>query len=155
MHQPMSDFSKQTEDCAVALRAALADTFAFYFKAHAFHWNVKGSDFPQLHEFFGDIYADVHGAVDDLAERLRTLDEPAPISVTELMQPSSIDDAENGSAASMVLALYGDNQVLIASLTDACTAAMKAGKAGLANFLQDRIDKHAKWGWMLKATANL
>ena len=53
----------------------------------------------------------------------------------------------------MIAELISTNEDVIASLNDACAAAIKAGKAGLANFLQDPIDTHEKNGWMLKATA--
>lgn len=150
MHQPLEDVRKA--EVTNTLRSALTATFNFYFCAHSYHWNVVGPDFSQLHELFGDIYADAHQAVDDLAERLRTLDEMAPRSLKELSGASDVDaSAEN--AAEMIDELENENALLIAALNDACTAAVKAGKAGLSNFLQDRIDKHAKWGWMLRATA--
>ena len=33
------------------MKVALASTFAFYLKAHNFHWNVEGPNFPQYHSF--------------------------------------------------------------------------------------------------------
>ncbi len=36
-------------------KECLANTFVMYMKAHGYHWNVIGSDFPQLHGFFGDL----------------------------------------------------------------------------------------------------
>ena len=44
---------------ADAVTKVLADSFLFYFKAHSFHWNVVGNDFPEYHEFFGKIYEGV------------------------------------------------------------------------------------------------
>ena len=35
------------------MKKVLADTFALYLKAHNYHWNVEGPNFPQYHEFFG------------------------------------------------------------------------------------------------------
>lgn len=141
-------------DLSQALREALADTFAFYFKAHAFHWNVTGPNFPELHGLFGSIYEDAHDAVDDLAEHIRTLGELAPASLDEIVSGSSIEDSSASLPASaMVAALRDDNELVVAALNVACAEAIKAGKAGLSNFLQDRIDKHAKWGWMLTATS--
>jgi DNA-binding ferritin-like protein len=29
-----------------------------------FHWNVEGSDFAQLHEFFGNVYQEVFDSVE-------------------------------------------------------------------------------------------
>lgn len=136
-----------------AMQLALAESFAFYGKAHVFHWNVTGTIFPSFHRLFGDIYEDVHDAIDAIAEHIRTLDEMAPASLTELLGPATIEDAPATiTADGMVRALIADNETVLVALNSACTEAVKAGKAGLANFLQDRIDAHAKWGWMLRAT---
>ena len=34
-----------------ALKIAFATEYAFYLKAHYFHWNVEGADFYQYHKF--------------------------------------------------------------------------------------------------------
>jgi DNA-binding ferritin-like protein len=51
----------------------------------------------------------------------------------------------------MMSKLLIDNQRVIADLTIAFRAAEAAGKVGIANFLQDRIDIHEKHGWMLRS----
>ncbi len=38
------------------LRTILGTKFALYFKAHSYHWNVEGPDFPEYHGFLGDFY---------------------------------------------------------------------------------------------------
>jgi DNA-binding ferritin-like protein len=35
------------------LNICFATLFSLYLKTHRFHWLVKGTDFPQLHELFG------------------------------------------------------------------------------------------------------
>lgn len=137
---------------ADALEKAMADTFAFYFMAHSCHWNVTGELFAALHTFFGDIYDDAHGAVDALAERIRTLDIPAPIDLAELLSLSKIGPAPKGDCQAMVKALVDANEQVIMGLGAAYHAANKESEVGLSNFLQDRIDTHAKWHWMLKAS---
>ena len=62
-------------------RTALADTFFMYQKAHSYHWNVEGNLFPMLHEFFGNLYEEIYGAVDPMAEQIRSLNEYAPRDV--------------------------------------------------------------------------
>lgn len=143
----------QSEGLAEELCDALADTFAFYFKAHAFHWNVTGPTFSQLHQLFGDIYADAHDAVDSIAEHIRTLDDPAPMNLRELLDESDIKEAKAVSASAMVKELLADNATVIKGLGQAYFAAEKEHEIGISNFLQDRIDRHAKWHWMLRATA--
>jgi starvation-inducible DNA-binding protein len=55
------------------LNARLADTFDLYSQLKQAHWNVKGSDFVQLHELYDAIAAIVIDAVDDVAERATAL----------------------------------------------------------------------------------
>lgn len=137
-----------------AMQAALGETWAFYFKAHSFHWNVRGPLFSQLHEFFGDIYEDAHGAVDGLAERIRAMDKLAPASLDEIAGPAMIEFTAAPDAAGMVLQLVQANGAVIAALQTANTLALSNGQQGLGNYLQERLDRHAKWGWMLAATAS-
>jgi starvation-inducible DNA-binding protein len=135
-----------------ALKKAQATSFAFYLKAHNYHWNVEGSNFSEYHAFLGDLYAEVWGAVDAIAEHCRTLDAYVPGSFSRFQQLSSIDDELSVPAARpMMSKLLLDNQRVIADLTVAYRAAETAGKVGIANFLQDRIDIHEKHGWMLRS----
>ena len=72
------------------LKTYLASTFAYYLKAHYFHWNVEGPDFGELHEFFSNIYEDAFGAVDPIAEYIRTTEEYAPGSFERYQELSMI-----------------------------------------------------------------
>jgi starvation-inducible DNA-binding protein len=138
-----------------ALKKVLANTFVMYFKTHTYHWNVEGMFFPQLHEFFGNLYEELYGAVDPIAEHIRAMDSYAPLSLVELKSLSTVMETLAGvpDAKSMVNNLIVDNNTVIISLMQAYQEADKASELGLANFLQDRIDIHQKHGWMLKATA--
>lgn len=134
------------------MKVCLASTFAFYLKAHNFHWNVEGPNFPQYHSFFEGIYSDAWGAVDGIAEHLRTLKAYAPGSFARYKDLSIVEDELNiPNAMSMVAKLEADNQKIIDQLFKTQMAAEKANKTGLANFLQDRIDIHEKNGWMLRS----
>jgi starvation-inducible DNA-binding protein len=142
------------DDLTQQMKVALASTFAFYLKAHNFHWNVEGPGFPQYHALFGDIYTEVWGAVDAIAEHIRTLDSYAPGSLRRFSQLSVIQDQVNiPDARGMLSELQTDNVELITELDKAFRLAEKAGKSGIANFFQDRIDIHEKHGWMLRASS--
>jgi starvation-inducible DNA-binding protein len=140
------------EQLVEALKKAQATSFAFYLKTHNYHWNVEGSNFAEYHEFLGDLYAEVFGAVDAIAEHCRTLDAYVPGSFSRFQELSSIEDELSVPKGIVMLSRLGaDNQRVIADLTLAYTAAEAAGKIGIANFLQDRIDIHEKHGWMLRS----
>jgi len=135
-----------------ALKKAQATTFALYLKAHNFHWNVEGPDFAQYHSFLGDFYEEVFGAVDTIAELIRTLDAYAPGSFSRFQQLSTIEDELSVPKGIVMIArLYADNQRVIATLNDAYRMAESAGKLGISNALQDRITVHEKHGWMLRS----
>ena len=135
------------------MKVALASTFAFYLKAHNFHWNVEGANFPQYHSFFEGIYTDAWGAVDGIAEHLRTLGAYAPGSFVRYSDLSVVKDETNiPPALSMVTKLHEDNMKVIEELKKAQALAVKNKCDGLQNYLQERIDIHFKHDWMLKAT---
>ena len=135
------------------MKKVLADTFALYLKAHNYHWNVEGSNFPQYHEFFGNLYEELHGAVDPIAEEIRSLDAYAPGSFTRFMEITEIEDEVTVPAGvEMARRLMTDNERVLATLNMAFKLANTMDKQGLADFLAGRIDVHNKHGWMLRST---
>jgi len=135
------------------LKNVLADSFTFYLKTHYFHWNVEGENFPQYHSLFDTIYNEVWEAVDAIAEHIRTLDEYAPGSYNRFGDLASINTIETiPDAKAMIKALLSDNEKVMATIKDAIKEAGAADNRGIENFLQDRLDIHAKHGWMLRAT---
>lgn len=143
-----------------ALKEALGNVYVMYLRAHAAHWNVEGPLFASLHDFFGDIYTDVFGSADTIAEGLRQHDAYAPFNLSHIVKLSNIADAtflfEGGAAPSpLIQDLYTVNEAVRASLGKAQRAAEVAGDLGLANFFQDRLAMHQKWMWQLKAHMGL
>jgi starvation-inducible DNA-binding protein len=135
------------------MKKVLADTFAFYLKAHYFHWNVQHSDFFMYHQFFETIYKEVYDAVDSIAEEIRALGGFAPGSFTRYMQLSSITDQTGlPSAEEMVSELYNDNNTVIGTLLETYKQAEHSNEIGLTNFLQDRFNAHKKHSWMLRSS---
>ncbi|MFA6267659.1 MAG: ferritin-like domain-containing protein, partial [Pseudolabrys sp.] len=83
---------------------------------------------------------------------IRTLGVKAPTSVISLARMSSVENPPAAGCEAMVKALVVANEVVIGSLSKAFATANSAREVGLSNFLQDRLDRHAKWHWMLTAT---
>ena len=134
------------------MRKVLADTFAMYLKAHNYHWNVEGSNFPQYHEFFGNLYGELHGAVDPIAEEIRSLDAYAPGSFSRFLELTDIEDEMSiPSGVEMARRLMADNEKVIATLNIAFKLADELDQQGLADFIAGRIDAHKKHGWMLRS----
>jgi starvation-inducible DNA-binding protein len=135
------------------LKRVQADTFAMANKAQYYHWNVEGADFPQYHDFFGEIYAELYAAVDGLAEHVRQLDAYAPGAPRMLAELTKVaDDTTVPDSIEMVKRLLTDNDTVLEGLLLCYMSAEENKELGLANFLQDRIEAHTKHRWMLKAT---
>lgn len=135
------------------LKRVQADTFAMANKAQYYHWNVEGSNFPQYHDFFGELYAELYAAVDKLAEHVRQLDAYAPAAHRMLMELTKIQDDNTVPAdVEMFRRLLTDNDTVLEGLLLCYMTAEENKELALANFLQDRIEAHTKHRWMLKVT---
>jgi starvation-inducible DNA-binding protein len=134
------------------MKKVLADTFAMYLKSHNYHWNVEGSNFPQYHEFFGNLYEELHGAVDPIAEQIRALDAYAPGSFSRFMELTDIQDELNVPLGTdMARKLLSDNQLVLNTLNMTFKLAEQFDQQGLMDFLAGRIDTHNKHAWMLRS----
>ena len=142
------------EELIIATRLALGNTFAMYFKTQSYHWNVEGIMFSQYHDFFGDLYGDLYGAVDPLAEELRALDAYAPISVMDMYKYKTIEENAYNIVLirDMLSSLERDNEELITTMNKVFDLASVQKQQGLANFAADRLDKHTKHGWQIRAS---
>jgi len=135
------------------LKEILSTTYAYKIKAQNFHWNVEGSNFPQYHELFGDIYSDSDSAIDPLAEYIRTLDVYAPGSLKRFSELSKIEDQLKIPKAELMLKeLLKDTETLLGIINDAFDIATTDREHGIANFLADRLTAHGKYRWQLSAT---
>ncbi len=137
---------------AKGLSHLLADTYTLYLQTHNFHWNVTGPQFRELHLMFEEHYTELAVAVDDIAERIRTLDVPAPGTYKEFVRLSSIKEVEGvpeGSA--MVDILTASHESVVKS----CRKVLKLAQAGddesTAALASDRMRVHEKTAWMLRA----
>lgn len=136
----------------IEARTALADTFFMYQKAHSYHWNVEGINFPQLHTFFGDLYTELFGAVDPFAEQIRAQNEYAPRSVEEMYEDKTVDCKNQATnAREMVSDLLQTNEQVIISLNILFKKLESHGEQGFMDFVASRLDIHKKHGWMLRS----
>ena len=142
------------EEITNPLKVAFADTYALYLKAQNYHWNVEGPMFPMYHDFFGNIYEEVGGAIDRFAEEIRAQKSYVPASFGRFKELSTIEDESliQLLPTTMVTNLFEDNNRVLASLQLARNVADEYKQNGLVNFLEERLDQHNKHAWMLRAS---
>jgi starvation-inducible DNA-binding protein len=144
----MSDSEKVVE----ALSGLLADSYTLYLKTHNYHWNVTGPMFTTLHTLFETEYTDLALAVDDIAERIRSLGARAPGSFSEFAKLAAVKEASGSpSATEMLEDLVADQAAVVASARGVVEAAEAVGDQASADLGTRRIDVHEKNAWMLRS----
>ena len=143
---------------AVSLGYCLGTTFAFYTKAHGFHWNVKGQDFSQYHKLFAKIYEDAQGAVDPIAESILKLGYDSPSTLSSISSFSKIESMNNDSIDDPMLMsadLLEANNILNECVLESFRLASEANEQGICDLLASRDDMHKKWAWQLRAITGM
>jgi starvation-inducible DNA-binding protein len=146
--------SNHSEELAECLAEVLSDVTVMYHVTQGYHWNVKGKDFSQFHDFFEEIYEDVSGSVDPLAENILKIGFDSPFSIQDFASRTScnMEPVRSGDPIRMVSSLMEINGKVIACLSKAFHCAEKCDEQGVADFLAGRLDMHKKWHWQLTAT---
>ena len=143
---------QDNEDLIYQLKVALATAFTFYMKAHNYHINVECRNFSEVHEFFGEIYEEVHGYTDAIAEEIRTLDSYSPFSYSRFLELTQIAEETTVPPVEIMFQnLCSDNEIFLTTLYTARKAADDIGNYGITNHLEDMITATQKRHWMLKA----
>lgn len=140
------------EEIAGSLKALLADSYTLYLQTHNFHWNVTGPRFRDLHLMFEEHYTELAVAVDDIAERIRTLDVAAPGTYKEFARLSSIEEVDGvPSAEDMVDTLTLGHEQVVKTCRTALKVAQQGDDESTAALVSDRMRIHEKTAWMLRA----
>jgi starvation-inducible DNA-binding protein len=137
---------------AEGLERLLADSYTLYLQTHNFHWNVTGPQFRELHLMFEEQYTELATAVDEIAERIRTLGEVAPGTYKAFARLSSIPEVDGVPEASeMVKILNRGHEQVVKTCREALGPAQEAGDESSAALISDRMRIHEKTAWMLRA----
>ena len=138
-------------EIAAALKQLLADTYTLYLQTHNFHWNVTGPQFRELHLMFEEHYTALAIAVDDIAERIRSLDVFAPATYKEFAQLSTIKEVDGiPASAEMVDILTNGHEKVIQSCRKVLKVSQPADDESTTALASDRMRFHEKTAWMLR-----
>lgn len=131
----------------------LAANYVLYVKTQHFHWNVTGPLFRSHHLMFEDQYKAMQLEIDDVAERIRTLNYPVPASMQEFVKRSNIEDsAEIPVAEEMVRILKDSHETIIADAKALIPVLEDAGDDATVDMVVEFIETHEKMLWMLNSS---
>ena len=143
---------KDRQEIAQGLSRLLADSYTLYLKTHNYHWNVKGPLFNTLHQMFEEQYTELAVAIDDIAERIRALGEPAPGSYQAYSELTEIEEeVGEPSAEEMMLRLLKGQETVARTARSVIGAAEAANDEPTADLLTQRMQVHEKNAWMLRS----
>ena len=128
----------------------IANYQVHFHRLQAFHWNIKGRDFFELHEQFENMYRRAFVNIDEIAERIRVFNY-TPIStlrgyldVTELTE---VDKPIKGDR--MVRIILEDYETLLSYMIDVVNLATESGDVGSIDLMNSIIKQMEKDHWML------
>lgn len=143
-----------TQSIVNALTRVLGNSYVLYVKTHSYHWNVTGPHFHTLHTLFEEQYRQIWESLDDIAERIRSLDSYAPVSSRVMAEASGIEEADNDvpSAQVMLQNLVDDHTTWLKDAETALDEASDAGDTATEDLLSGLFSAHEKMRWMLKSS---
>lgn len=143
---------QKSQELAVLLNDLLANYQVFYQNMRGFHWNVKGNKFFELHLKFEELYNDAVLKIDEIAERILTL-QGVPLHTFEAyLKQSSIKSVEKDKVdGNIILTVIENFSVLISKERAILSIAAEAGDEGTVSQMSDYITQTEKTVWMLNA----
>ncbi len=144
--------SSHRKAIAEGLSRLLADSYVLFLKTHNYHWNVTGPMFPALHTMFEEQYTELFTAVDDIAERIRSLGEFAPGSFSAFEKLTQIKEEEGQpDAQAMIRNLVLGQEAVVKTAREIIKIADEANDEPTLDLLTQRMQIHEKNAWMLRS----
>lgn len=135
-----------------SLNALLADYQLFYQNLRGLHWNIRGKDFFELHLKFEEFYNDAVLKIDEIAERILTLDAEPLHTFSDYLKHSDIREekaVKNGKKGVQIV--VNNLSVLILKERAILSLAADAEDEGTVSLMSDYIAQTEKTLWMLNA----
>jgi len=134
------------------LSDAQSSLFVLFHKTWAFHWNVVGEDFTQLHQLFGGQYETMFEEIDRLSEHMRYLNIKPLSSLSRMLEVTQIKEAASSTGAREMLQELLDNNIKFCELMQEISEESETQKQyATANLVQDLMESHGKFVWQLRS----
>ncbi|WP_372474798.1 Dps family protein [Capnocytophaga sp. ARDL2] len=139
----------------LALNQLLANYQVHYQNLRSLHWNIKGENFFELHVKYEEWYNRTLEIIDELAERLLTLDlQPLSnfssyLATSEIKENDIITDGKTGMQY-----IFEAQQILLKQERLIMGLADEKEDEGTNALMSDLIREKEKENWMLRAWLN-
>ena len=137
---------------AKELNILLADYQLFYQNLRGLHWNIQGREFFELHLKFEELYDDAVIKVDEIAERILTLEVEPLHTFSDYLQISEIKEEKGISNGLEGIKIIVSNfSTLILKEREILKIAGEAEDEGTVSLISDYISQTEKTLWMLNS----
>ncbi len=148
--------SKETQVISDDILAPLlADEFLLYLKTRNAHWNVEGKDFHTVHVYFEQLYTELEGVVDEVAERIRKLGHYAPATMKDYLELTHLTEEgfDKNDSLTYIRELLADHESIIMYLRESIDKIDEKFEYdyGTSDFLTTLMEKHETTAWMLRS----
>ena len=134
------------------LNQLLANYQVFYQNLRGLHWNIKGKEFFELHLKFEELYNDAVVKVDEIAERVLTLEGEPLHTFSDYLDHSTIKAEKGISDGNKGVKIIVNNFSNIITIErDILSLAADASDEGTVSLMSDYISETEKTLWMLNS----
>lgn len=124
-----------------------------YIKLHNLHWNIKGKQFVQVHEYLEELYDDVTEKLDEVAELQKMLGSYPKASLKDYLDTSDVEELESrdytiDEALEIVLS---DLEKFDALAREIRECADEKDKFEIVMMMEDHIAYYAKQLWFVRS----
>lgn len=134
------------------LNQLLADYQMFYQNLRGLHWNIKGREFFELHLKFEELYDDAVLKIDEIAERILTLEGEPLHTFTDYINTSNIKEERSVTNGIEGVKIVVNNfSKIIIQERQILALAGEAEDEGTVSLMSDYISQTEKTLWMLNS----
>lgn len=143
---------EQASKLSRELNDLLANYQLFYQNLRGLHWNIKGKEFFELHVKFEEFYNDAVIKVDEIAERILTLEGEPFHTYSDYLQTAEINEEKNIVNGKQGVGIIINNfKILIAKERAILSLASNTEDEGTVSLMSDYISQTEKTLWMLNS----
>jgi starvation-inducible DNA-binding protein len=143
---------KSSKEIAAKLNELLANYQLYYQNIRGFHWNIKGNDFFTLHVKFEELYNAAQLSIDEIAERILTLDAKPLHSYSDYLANSTVKEMKNVSdSKGTVEGVLNNLSIILEIEREILDMSANANDEGTNALMSDYITAQEKLVWMLSS----
>ncbi len=135
-----------------SLNNLLSNYQVYYQNMRGFHWNIKGSEFFELHVKFEEFYDNAAMKIDEVAERILTLGGTPLHTFQDYIENSEIKTTKDISDATSIMNnIWESHNILVSILRTVIRLAAENDDEGTQDLISPMISDIEKTNWMIGA----